>query len=456
MQVRQTERWVGQLATGVLALTLAYAIIGIPELDRDRVNATDYVNPLNRYIWLGLLALATPVAVARWRRVVRLLVASWPLLVLYAYFAASTFWALDPPASTRRMLFTVVQLLLLVVLHSGLRRSVTVHVLVVGVCVAASVLDVAAYVAMPGYAMTDEGFAGVQLQKNQTGLMMMYGAMAAGTAYFLRRDALWRLALAGSLGLMLLILVATRSTTSQAITLLAPVVMVAMLAIATRTRAEIWAIVLAIVTAILAGLFLYVAWCGVQGADPWLPARGATFTGRTDLWQFVVDEFVKRPWLGSGYASFWSIDPSIQPSLKTDMWFGVYAIINEGHQGYLDLLATGGIIGLAGGLFVVLRTLGIGARAMVQADPAALAWQRGTLARPTAVFHMTLLTSLLVHNLTESNLFSNNSVLAVAFVLAALDLEQWRLDRPHRVPAVRRAPAAAPAAAAVAAGAARP
>ena len=194
----------------------------------------------------------------------------------------------------------------------------------------------------------------------------------------------------------------------------------------------------------------------MQGADPWLPARGATFTGRTDLWQFVVDEFVKRPWLGSGYASFWSIDPAIQPSLKTDMWFGVYAIINEGHQGYLDLLATGGIIGLAGGLFVVLRTLGIGARAMTKADPAALAWQRGTLARPTAVFHMTLLTSLLVHNLTESNLFSNNSVLAVAFVLAALDLEQWRLDRPHRVPAVRRAPAAAPSAAPTAAGAARP
>ena len=426
-------RWVGQLATGVLACTLLYAIVGIPEFDRDRVNATDYVNPLNRWIWLGLLTLAMPVAVVRWRRITRLLAASWPLLLLYAYFGLSTLWALDGPASTRRMLFTVVQLLLMVVLLSGLRRPSTAHVIVIGVSVLAATMDLGAWVIMPGYAMTDEGFAGLQLQKNQTGLMMMYGCMAAATGYFLRRDWPWRLGILGSLGLMLALLIATRSTTSQAITLLAPIVMLGMLAVATRSRGEIWAIMLAGIAVLMTAAFLYLAWCAVTGIDPWLPMRGATFTGRTDLWQFVVDEWVKRPWLGAGYASFWSIDPSVQPSLKTDMWFGVYAIINEGHQGYLDLLATGGIVGLAGALFVVLRTLAIGARAITQADPAPLADARGTMARPTAVFHMTLLTSLLVHNFTESNLFSNNSVLAVAFVLAALDLEQWRLGCPTRV-----------------------
>ena len=447
MDTRAPERWAAPLATVVLGLMLAYAIIGIPEFDRDRVNATDYVNPLNRWIWLGLLAMAAPVAVVRWRRVVRLLGASWPLLLLYAYFAASTVWALDSPASTRRMLFTIVQLLLLVVLLSGLRRAATAHVLVLAVCVAAAVMDVAAYAVMPGYAMTDEGFAGLQLQKNQTGLMMMYGCMAAATAYTLRRDTLWRIGVAGALLLMLAILVATRSTTSQAITLLAPLVVVAMLILAARPRNQVWATVLLALATMAGVIFLYLAWCSVTGADPWLPMRGATFTGRTDLWQFVMDEIMKRPWFGAGYASFWSIDPAIQPSLKSDMWFGVYAIINEGHQGYLDLLATGGIVGLLLGLFVVLRTIGIGARAMTQADPASTAWQRGTLARPTAVFHMTLLTSLLVHNFTESNLFSNNSVLAVAFVLAALDLEQWRLGAPARIRApIRQGPAGAAAA----------
>jgi hypothetical protein len=58
------------------------------------------------------------------------------------------------------------------------------------------------------------------------------------------------------------------------------------------------------------------------------------------------------------------------------------------------------------------------------------------------VFHLTLLLGLLVHNVTESNLFSNNSVLAVAFTLSALDLEKWRLA--IRRPVTARYPYPAP------------
>ena len=203
---------------------LLYAIVGIPELNRDADLASDYVNPLNRIIWLGLLGLAAPIAlVARWRSVLSLLGGSWPLLLLYAYFYASTFWALDPDASTRRLLFTVVQLLLAVVVLSGLRQAATLHILLAAVCVVAAVEDLAAWALWPGYAMTSDGFAGLQLQKNQTGLLMMYGCLAAATAFFLVRGRLARWAIGGSIALMGLLLVATRSTTSQSIVLMAPV-----------------------------------------------------------------------------------------------------------------------------------------------------------------------------------------------------------------------------------------
>ena len=112
---------------------------------------------------------------------------------------------------------------------------------------------------------------------------------------------------------------------------------------------------------------------------------------------------------------------------------GTYAIINEAHQGYLDLVLTTGVVGLVGGLAVVFRTLATAARAIVGAEPADVAAGTGRMAYPTAAFHMALLVSLLVHNFTESNLFSNNSVLAVAFVLTALDLEKWRLATRRRV-----------------------
>ncbi len=430
------DPWVNRLTLVVLTLMLLYAIVGIPEFDRDTALATDHVNPLNRFVWLGLLAMSVPVAAARWRTVLALMRSSWALLLLYAYFAASVAWALDPDAAMRRVLFSVVQLVLSVILLAGVRRAASVHVLIACVCTAAAGADLLTWIVMPGYAMTDEGLAGLQLQKNQTGLLMMYGCLSASSAFFLLRGRLARAATAGAVLMMAGLLVATRSTTSQSIVLLAPMVMPLVLGAARLPRPMLAAVAVAVPTAVLALAFAYLAWCGATGVDPWLPMRGATFTGRTDLWSFVMEEIGKRPWLGAGYASFWAIDPAVQPSLKSDMWFGVYAIINEAHEGYLDLLATGGVLGLAGGLFVVFRTLGLAGRAISRAEPADVAWRSGRMAYPTAAFHMALLIGLLVHNLTESNLFSNNSVLAVAFVLAALDLEKWNMLT--RRPATRR------------------
>ena len=56
--------------------------------------------------------------------------------------------------------------------------------------------------------------------------------------------------------------------------------------------------------------------------SPWK----ATYAGSAS---FVWEEVQKRPWFGAGYSSFWAIDPAIQPSLKSDEWFGTYAIIPD-------------------------------------------------------------------------------------------------------------------------------
>lgn len=183
---------------------------------------------------------------------------------------------------------------------------------------------------------------------------------------------------------------------------------------------------------VAAALLAYLAWCGTNDVDPMLPLRGATFTARTDIWSFVIDEIKKRPLFGAGYSSFWSIDPAVQPSLKSDQWFGVYAIINEAHDGYLDMLATTGVFGLAGALTVLFRAIILAARAVNQTPNAAQSWDEGRLSRPTAIFYLALLLGLVVHNFTESNLFSNNALLAVALLLTVLDLEKWRITAAHK------------------------
>ncbi len=426
--------WVDRLTTVILMLVLVYVIIGIPVFNRsvDADLQTDMVDPLHRFAWIALFAASLPVAAARWRQSLRLLAASWPLILLYAFFGLSIFWALDPPVAFRRWLLTVIQMLLGVVLISGLRRSATLHVLIVIACITGAVADLLSYVVAPGYAMAEDGFVGLQLQKNVTGLLMMYGCLSAGTGYFLVRSRKLRAAIVCGVVLMLGLLVASRSTTSQSVVFMTPAVVAAMLLLARMTKFGAWAIVSAVLALLAAVVFGYFAWCGLTGADPHAPFAEMTFTNRTDIWWFVLGEIQKRPLLGAGYGSFWAIDPSVQPSLKSDDWFGTYAIINEAHNGYLDLLAMVGIVGLVASLAVVLRTMGIAGRAVGQAEPTASAWLSGRMARPTAVFHMALLVGLLVHNLTESNLFSNNSTLVVAFVLTALDLEKWRLAVPRR------------------------
>ncbi len=421
------DRWVELLSVIILTLTLLYTVLGGLTDDVTDPTQTNYVNPWNSRIWLLLLAMSLPVLIRRWHEALALAKASWSLLVLFGYFAISVAWALDPATSLRRFLFSVVQLVLFVILLSGIRRAPMVHVAIATVCIAAASADLVTWIVAPGYAMADDGFAGLQSQKNQTGLLMMYGCLSAVPCIFLLRRRLWKLAVACASVMMAILLVATRSTTSQSVVASAAVIMPVLLLIGRLPRRTILAIAGIFVLFVVALPFAYLVWSGVTSADPLAPIRHATFTGRTDIWNFVVGQIQKRPWFGSGYSSFWSIDPSVQPSLQTDGWFGTYVIINEGHDGYLDQLATGGIVGLVGSLFVLLRGIIMAGSAVGRAAPTAQAWRDGTLARATAVFYLALLLGLIVHNVTESNLFNNNSVLAVALLLCLLDLEKWRI-----------------------------
>nr|WP_281271504.1 O-antigen ligase family protein [Gluconacetobacter liquefaciens] len=175
---------------------------------------------------------------------------------------------------------------------------------------------------------------------------------------------------------------------------------------------------------LIGALFGYLIWCSVTNNDPTAPFQSMTFTGRTDLWTFMLLEIQKRPWFGAGFYSFWAINPAIQPSLKTSMWFGSEVHINEGHQGYIDLLATGGIVGFALGVGVLIYAIILAIKAIGKTP----AWNRThpvTMTRPVAFFHLAFLLALSIHNFTESNLFSNNGFLAMALYFSLFELTSW-------------------------------
>jgi O-antigen ligase len=425
---RRTDRF----SIALMAFVMLYSVFGVPGESATDTSKTDHVSPVNSYVWLAIFLLAMPVLIKRRGQVKALLLGCWPLLVLFAYFGLSTLWALDPSASTRRFLFTIVQMLIIATLLAGIRRAPNVHVVIAFACATAAYANMIAYLVTPALTITSDGFAGLQGQKNQAGLLMMLGYLSAVPCLWLVRSWRWRLFLSGGIMLMLVELVATRSSTSESVVVAATLSMPIFVWLSRRQFASVVAMLSLLPLGVGIAALCYLAYTGATGLDPFLPLRHATFSARTDIWSFVIGEIKKRPLFGAGYESFWSINPAIQPSLKTDRWFAVDAVINEAHDGYLDMLATNGLIGLVGALLVLFRVIGHAAIAVSRADGPAEAWQRGRLSRPTGIFYLSLMLGLVIHNFTESNLFSNNALLSVATLIAIFDLQKWRnLPRVH-------------------------
>jgi O-antigen ligase len=69
----------------------------------------------------------------------------------------------------------------------------------------------------------------------------------------------------------------------------------------------------------------------------------ASFTGRTDVWQFAIGNILERPVLGHGYMAFWRTDEVLSETQSTDLWANTAA---HSHNGYLDIALTTGFPGL--------------------------------------------------------------------------------------------------------------
>ena len=149
--------------------------------------------------------------------------------------------------------------------------------------------------------------------------------------------------------------------------------------------------------------------------------RNVTLTGRLEIWQLVLAEVGKHPWLGYGYGAFWLGANGPAPWITQNL----YGILWQAHNGYLDLLNETGIVGLA---------LGIGFLGFHIARTSALAaYDRANAAAQLAIFGF-----LILNNITESSVLRPIDFLFFISTIASLDL-----SRAHAEIALRRTRAGA-------------
>lgn len=130
--------------------------------------------------------------------------------------------------------------------------------------------------------------------------------------------------------------------------------------------------------------------------------RDMTFTGRTYLWADLIDIGSCHPILGTGYGSFWIGD------LSHDLWDKFRWKPKQAHNGYIDVYVELGLLGV----FLLVIAIYFAYKNIMRDFVFNFEYGR---------FRVTLLTMILVHNITESSFLRGTNYLWFLFLLVAVN-----------------------------------
>lgn len=354
---------------------------------------------------LGLLLACRPTV----RRDMRLTVGL--VLLFLGFAAASSLWALAPIQVLIET--TRLSLLYLCVAVGCMSARSMDDVLrpVLYVFAAAIFLNTFAVVLLP---TSPIGHPGIYGHKNTFGLVAALAILLLIPGIARRRTIGAMLTLIG-LGLSVAFVVVSQSKTSMALALVAPLICAGLFLIRRLLRISLSVgfvlglLLLGAIYAIAAALWNF------SVADISMAISGEpTFTGRMELWAFMLDGIAERPLLGHGYQSFWMIGQDA-PAIAMPGFIGK---ATHGHNGVLDMLIH---LGIAGCVIVAAMLLAV--------------WNNlGRLAdgHPRIAFLVAgMLVFLLLHEMLESSIFNPLDPSAVMFALVLFLPLVNKSARPH-------------------------
>jgi O-antigen ligase len=139
--------------------------------------------------------------------------------------------------------------------------------------------------------------------------------------------------------------------------------------------------------------------------------RDATLTGRVPLWNFMLTTLLKEnPILGLGHSAFFDDYGKYMPKVRSVVGWGMA----HGHNGYLDLMLSVGIVGLILFLISFFRAYFLALRQAYASKSAERLWA------------LSFLTILAIANITENYLLYNANVYWVLYTSIALSVGQSR------------------------------
>lgn len=344
------------------------------------------------------------------------------LLGLFVVFALSLLWSDYPALGLRRFIVQCLVISTIMLACFSVQRPQLILENVFWLLAFLMAVNIVFVVLKPAGPI---GHEGIYPQKNYLGVV------AATASLF----ALYKMVLGRGLGrfiglgvwlVALIVLVASKSKTSLGLAFLAPVAAFGIAIICHQLR--VWA---GIVFGVLLISALFLFWIG-ESAFLWTFSSLAeaafgdpTLTSRTTIWEFSSAMINQRPWLGYGFASFWSTGDAGPVARNAP---GFVARLNHSHNGYIDMVIQIGLIGFAyflGVLFFILNAAGSVVRRNF-----ALSW-----------FLLTVVIYNLAVNLLETGFFYGFggstalflTIICIAVRLRSEDRDERRFDSALRV-----------------------
>lgn len=309
-------------------------------------------NPVDRVVYTGLLVIGLCVLLTRTERISKSFRNNWPVLMFLAYCLLSLLWSDFPDVGFKRWTKVVGDFVMVLIIWTDPQPSAAFR----------RILARTAYVLIPLSILFNKYYpnlgrifgrysgvtmyTGVALDKNGLGaICLLFGLAAVWRILTLfgderhitdRKRRLW--AQYALLVMIVYLFWLINSMTSLSCFIISTVVMFAIRTrLFQRNRSLIHYLIFISVAIPLSVEFLGVSSSALQaiGRDP-------TLTDRTNIWAEVI-KLVPNRLLGAGYGSFW-VGPRLDKMLAdvTHYW-----IPNQAHNGYLEIYANLGWLGVA-------------------------------------------------------------------------------------------------------------
>ena len=406
-------RWIEDITFVCLLIFFSGAVIGLVFTDLTNL---DQENPLARLSWYPIYLIILTLVLRTFPQFFRLTVFNPLLIICVLWCGLSMYWSVDMGITMRRSVALMLTTMMGLVLAARYTWNEMVQRIALSFLILA-VISLLVCLLNPARGIMTEvhigAWRGAFVEKNYLGGMMTKGLIAAMCAFAMRPDRGWLWAPAGILCLGLVVM--STSKTALLISLASISIFIA-LRIFRRFPILRAPLVYAVMISVC-GLGLFVALApdiafGLIGKD-------ATFTGRTEIWEWLRLS-IKQEWvLGYGYGAYWT-DP-LGPSYwgRTGLQWGV----PSAHNGWIDLWLAGGIVAvIIFGIYMLIIT-GLSIDRVFRGG--------------TESYWVVLSTLMFIaFSLSESTILQQNDISWVMFVatsakLLAFEKPFWRRPEDH-------------------------